>query len=201
MIDSPATSPIPPLGPSGLSLALGRSIGEHWKLYLAEGVVLVALGVLAVFAPFVAGVAATLFIGWLFLFAGVFGLYVSYKSRSAPGFWWAVLSSVVALLAGLMLLSNPLTGLFSLTFVLIAYFIVDGVLTIMLGLDHRRDLSDRWQWIVASGVIDLILAVILISGLPGSVLWALGLLLGIDLIFGGGSIISVALAARKTAVV
>jgi uncharacterized membrane protein HdeD (DUF308 family) len=199
MIETPAPRPVPPRGPSGVATALGKSIGAHWRLFLAEGVILVVLGVLAVAAPFVAGVAATLFIGWLFLFAGVSGLIFSYQCRAAPGFWWALLSSAVALLAGLSLLFNPLVGLFSLTFVLIAYFLVDGVLTIMLGLDHRRDLSDGWQWIVVSGVIDLILAAILISGLPGSALWALGLLVGIDLIFGGISIISVALAARKTA--
>jgi uncharacterized membrane protein HdeD (DUF308 family) len=103
------------------------------------------------------------------------------------------------LLAGIALLWSPLAGLFTLTVVLIAYFIVDGVLTILLGLEHRRELTDRWQWIVVNGVIDLVLAAILISGLPGSVLWALGLLVGIDLIFGGVSIISLALAARKAA--
>ncbi len=157
MIDSPPMSPIPPLDPSDLGTALRTSIAAHWKLFLAEGIILVVLGVLAVAAPFVAGVAATLFIGWLFLFAGVSGLIFTYQSRTAPGFWWALLSSAVAVLAGLMLLFNPLVGLFSLTFVLIAYFLVDGVLTIMLGLDHRRDLSDRWQWIVVSGVIDLVL--------------------------------------------
>ncbi len=194
---TPATDPIPPRGPSGFSTRLSAAVGEHWKLYLAEGVILVALGVLALFAPFLAGVAATLFIGWLFIFAGVSGLIFSWRERGVPGLGWAILSSAAALIAGLLILWNPLSGLFTLTYVLIAYFLVDGVLTIFLGLDHRRDLADRWQWIVASGVIDLILAAILISGLPGSVLWAIGLIVGIDLIFGGASIISVALAARK----
>lgn len=194
MIDSPAASP---LDPSGVSTALGKSLGGHWRIFLAEGIILVVLGILAVLAPFLAGVAATIFIGWLFLFAGVSGLIFSYQSRTAPGFWWALFSSVVALLAGIALLWSPLAGLFTLTVVLIAYFIVDGVLTILLGLDHRRELTDRWQWIVVNGVIDLILAAILISGLPGSVLWALGLLVGIDLVFGGVAIISLALAARK----
>jgi hypothetical protein len=77
MIDSPATSPISPIGHSGLSIALGKSIGAHRKLFLAEGVVLVVLGILEVFAPFVAGVVATLFIGSLFLLAGVSGLIFS----------------------------------------------------------------------------------------------------------------------------
>ncbi len=197
MIDSPGTSSIPPLGRGGLGGGLARTIGAHWKWYVAEGVILIVLGLLAVLAPFVAGVATTLFIGWLFLFAGVAGLIFTYKERAAPGFWWALLSSAVAVLAGLSLLANPLVGLFSLTVVLIAYFLIDGILTIILGLQYRSDLSDRWGWVVFSGVIDLILAAILISGLPGTALWAVGLLVGIDLAFGGASIIGLALAAHK----
>jgi uncharacterized membrane protein HdeD (DUF308 family) len=199
MIDQPATSPIPPLGPRGLGGGLATAFGAHWKWFLAEGVILVILGVLAVMTPFVAGVATTLFIGWLFLFAGVTGLVFTYQERSAPGFWWALLSSAVAVLAGLSLLSNPIVGLFSLTFVLIAYFLIDGVLTIMLGLGYRGHAPAHWQWVVFSGVIDLILAALLISGLPGTALWAVGLLVGIDLAFGGASIIAMALAARKAA--
>ena len=197
MIDLPTASPIPPLGRGGLRAGLARTIGAHWKWYVAEGVILIILGLLAVLAPFVAGVATTLFIGWLFLFAGVAGLIFTYKERAAPGFWWALLSSAVAVLAGLSLLANPLVGLFSLTVVLIAYFLIDGILTILLGLEYRRDLSDRWLWVVFSGVIDLILAAILISGLPGTALWAVGLIVGIDLAFGGASIIGLALAAHK----
>ena len=199
MIDQPATSPVPPLGPGGLGGGLAAAFGAHWKWFLAEGVILVILGVLAVMTPFVAGVATTLFIGWLFLFAGVTGLVFTYQERSAPGFWWALLSSAVAVLAGLSLLSNPIAGLFSLTFVLIAYFLIDGVLTIMLGLGYRGHAPARWEWVVFSGVIDLILAALLISGLPGTALWAVGLLVGIDLAFGGASIIAMALAARKAA--
>ena len=197
MIDSPATSPLPPLGRGGLRAGLAKTVGAHWKWYVAEGAILIILGLLAVLAPFVAGVATTLFIGWLFLFAGVAGLIFTYKERAAPGFWWALLSSAVAVLAGLSLLANPLVGLFSLTVVLIAYFLIDGILTILLGLEYRRDLSDRWIWVVFSGVIDLILAAILISGLPGTALWAVGLIVGIDLAFGGASIIGLALAAHK----
>jgi uncharacterized membrane protein HdeD (DUF308 family) len=197
MIDSPATSPISPIGHSSLSKALSNSIGAHRKLFLAEGVVLIVLGILAVLAPFVAGLAATLFIGSLFLLAGISGLLFSYQSRPTPGFWWGILSSVIALLAGLLFLWNPVGGLLTLTFVLIGYFLVDGVLTILLGFDHRHELTEGWQWIVGGGVIDLILAVIVISGLPGTALWAVGLLVGVDLAFGGATMIGVAMAARK----
>lgn len=193
MIDVPTTRP--PGGPT----SLGRAMGARWKLIVAEGVLLLILGVLAVLAPFVAGLATALFFGWLFLFSGVAGLVFTYRSREDPGFWWALLSSAVALLAGLALLWNPVGGLFSLTFVLIAYFIIDGVLTILLGLEHRKALADGWQWTVFSGVVDLILAALVIAGLPGSALWAVGLIVGIDLAMAGAGIVGLGLAARKAA--
>ncbi len=194
MSDTPATRP-----GIGLGGGLAKSLGAHWKWFLAEGILLLLLGIFAVVAPFVAGIATTLFLGWLFLIAGVAGLVFTYKERAAPGFWWALLSSAVALLAGLSLLFNPIVGLVSLTVVLIAYFLIDGVLTIILGLHYRTETPDHWQWVVVSGVIDLVLAAVLISGLPGTALWAVGLLVGIDLIFGGLAIVGLALAARKNA--
>jgi uncharacterized membrane protein HdeD (DUF308 family) len=87
----------------------------------------------------------------------------------------------------------------TLTYVLVAFFIVDGLLMIGLGIAHRRELSGRWGWMVFNGVVDLILAAIIISGLPGTLFWALGLLVGIDMVFGGATLISMALDARNEA--
>jgi len=108
-------------------------------------------------------------------------------------------------MAGTVLLWNPLqslvalpSGVVILTYVL-TYFIVDGILMIILAIAHRRELSGKWDWILVNGVIDLILAGIIISGLPGTLVWALGLLVGIDMVFGGASLIAIALEARKEA--
>jgi uncharacterized membrane protein HdeD (DUF308 family) len=81
--------------------------------------------------------------------------------------------------------------------VLIAFFLAEGVVNILLGLSHRKDMTGRWEWIVLNGVVDLVLAVIIIAGLPGTLVWALGMLIGIDLLFGGASLVAVALDARK----
>jgi len=67
---------------------------------------------------------------------------------------------------------------------------------IMYGFDHRRQLSQRWGWLVVNGVLDLLLAAIIFVALPGSAVWALGLLIGIDMLFGGSSLIAVAIKAR-----
>jgi uncharacterized membrane protein HdeD (DUF308 family) len=99
--------------------------------------------------------------------------------------------------AGGILLWNPLQGLVTLTYVLIAFFVVDGVVIIVNAIAHRRELSARWEWMMLNGVLDLALAAIVLSGLPGTLAWALGLLLGIDLLFGGTSLIAMALKARS----
>lgn len=172
------------------------AITRHWKLFLAEGIIFVLLGFAAIVVPPIAGLAVTVLLGWLFLVGGIFGLVATYYARAMPGFWWSLLSAAVTILAGLVLLARPMEGLLTLTVVLTAFFILEGIATIMFALDHKRELSGRWGWVVAAGVFDLIIAVLIFLGLPGSALWAIGLLVGINMIFGGSSLIGMALAAR-----
>jgi uncharacterized membrane protein HdeD (DUF308 family) len=179
--------------------AVGRAIQEHWKLFLVEGIILVVLGLLAIAVPPLAGLTITILFGWLFLISGIAGLVTTYMMRHAPGFWWSLISAALAILVGGWLIAQPLLGLVSLTYLLIAFFIIEGVVTIMYALEHRRELSGRWSFMLASGVIDLVLAVIIVSGLPGTIEWALGLMVGINLVFGGASMIGMALAARPAA--
>ena len=103
------------------------------------------------------------------------------------------------LIEGVILLAQPVTGALSLTFVLIAFFVIEGIVTIMYAIEHRNQLSGRWGWMLASGIVDLILAGIIFAGLPGTAAWALGLLVGINLVFGGTAMIGMALAAKQTA--
>jgi uncharacterized membrane protein HdeD (DUF308 family) len=187
-------SSIPDMG-----AALVKSLRDHWRLLLVEGIVLGVLGLAAIAVPFVAGLAATIYLGWIFVIGGVVGLVATLRARQAPGFGWALLSAVLALIAGGLLLWNPVQGLVTLTYVLIAFFIIDGVAMIFFAIAHRRELSHRWQWLMINGFIDLLLAAFILTGLPGSFAWALGLLLGIDLVFGGTALVAMALAARKAA--
>ena len=79
-----------------------------------------------------------------------------------------------------------------------AYFIAEGITTIMYALAHRQKLSGRWGWLLFSGIVDLVVAALIIAGFPGSAAWAIGLLVGINLVFGGTSLIGMALAARNS---
>jgi len=180
-----------------MAQTLGQSMRDHSGLFLAEGIILCLLGVGAIIVPPIAGLATTVFLGWLFLIAGLAGLFFTFRARSAPGFGWSLLSAVAAVVAGAILLWNPFQGLATLTLVLTAYFVVDGAAIIFLAIAHRRELSGKWQWMLVNGITDLILAGIIISGFPETLFWALGLLVGIDLLFGGASLIAMAMASRK----
>ncbi|MBV9135838.1 MAG: HdeD family acid-resistance protein [Hyphomicrobiales bacterium] len=177
--------------------AFSSSLREHWVLFLVEGIILVILGLAAIIVPPIATLAIAIFLGWLFLVSGIVGLVTTFMMRHAPGFWWSLLSAVLGILVGIVLIAWPVSGAISLTLVLIAFFIIEGVASIMFALEHRRELSGRWGWMLASGIVDLVLAAIILSGLPLSAAWALGLLAGINLVFGGSALIAMALHARS----
>jgi uncharacterized membrane protein HdeD (DUF308 family) len=183
----------------GFGQSVRDAIHAHWGLFLFEGIMLVILGVAAIIVPEIATLAFTLVIGWIFLISGGVGLVTTFWMRHAPGFWWALLSAVIAIAAGVVLIRWPINGMVSLTLVLIAFFVVEGIATIMYAIDHRNQLSGRWGWMLASGIVDLILAGIIFAGLPGTAAWALGLLVGINMLFGGVAMIGMALAAKNAA--
>jgi uncharacterized membrane protein HdeD (DUF308 family) len=180
-----------------LQSKMSAAVREHWKAFLIEGILLVIFGLAAIIVPPLASLAVTIFLGWLFLISGIAGLALTFWARQMPGFWWSLISAVLAIAAGVILLAMPVQGTLTLTIVVGAYFLAEGVATIMYALEHRRELSERWSWLLVAGIMDLLIAAIIIAGLPGSALWAIGLLVGINLLFGGSSLIGMALAARN----
>ena len=172
-----------------------EAVRRHWLAVLIEGIVLLVLGALAVVVPEIASLAVAIFLGWLLLIGGVVGLISTVMMRQAPGFTWSLISAILGIVAGGVLILWPGGAVISLTLLMILFFWIEGVVSILFALDHRRQLSGRWGWMLASGIIDLILGLIIIVGLPGSAAWAIGLLLGINMIFGGAALISMAPAA------
>jgi uncharacterized membrane protein HdeD (DUF308 family) len=183
---------------SKLQSKMSAAVKAHWKAFLFEGIVLAVLGLAAMIVPPLASLAVTIFLGWMFLISGVAGLIVTFWARQMPGFWWSLISAALAVLAGLILLARPMQGVLTLTIVVGAYFLAEGVATIMYALEHRRELSGRWSWLLVAGLMDLLISFLIIAGLPGSAEWAIGLLVGINLVIGGASLVGMALAARNS---
>ena len=175
------------------------ALHNHWRLFLVEGIVLLILGTAAILVPVVASLAVAVLLGWIFLVGGIVGLAATIVGRAAPGFWWSLLSALVTIAAGCFLVFWPVGGTISLTFVLTAYLIADGLVMMFFAVEHRRQLSQRWEFLLVNGILDILLAGIIVWALPSSAIWALGLIVGIDLVFGGWSLISMALATRSAA--
>lgn len=175
---------------------LAASLHEHWKSYLIEGIVLLLLGAAAIVVPQIATLTVALLIGWLLLFSGTIGLITTFQMRPAPGFWWSLVSAIIAIAAGVVLLASPVGGAVTLTFVLIAFFIIEGVASIMFAFDHKNELPGSWGVMLLSGIVDLLLGGMIFLGLPSSAAWAIGLLVGINMVFGGVALIAMASHAR-----
>ena len=180
-----------------IQAAVSTSLHAHWQLFFFEGLVLLCLGAAAIVLPLIATVAVEILIGWLLLISGIVGLIATFRMRHAPGFFWSLVSAILAIAAGLVLLRWPLSGALSLTVILTAFFVVEGIASIFYALEHKRELTGRWAWMLVSGALDLILGGLIFLGLPATAAWAIGLLVGINMVFGGSAIMSMALLARS----
>lgn len=178
-------------------MEFASALHANWKLYLFEGIVLIILGAAAIIIPQLATLTVELFIGWLLLFSGIAGLFTTFSVRPMPGFWWSLISALIAIAAGLVLLFWPISGMVSLTLVLIAFFIIEGISSIMFASEHRNELPGSWWMMLLSGIVDLVLAGLIFFALPSSAAWAIGLLVGINLVFGGFALCAMALQARN----
>jgi uncharacterized membrane protein HdeD (DUF308 family) len=188
--------------------SVAKSTPDHWVLFLIEGVALLLLGLLAIAVPSIADENVTGILGWLFLLSGATGLVTSYWARQAPGLLWSLVSAALAIFVGVVLIENKSQDLYGgilgwpfheagpLRLILVLFFLVEGGVSIMFAIEHRRKFSTRWAFLFASGVVDLILACIIIFALPGSSAWTMGLLVGINMILGGAALIATGLHAR-----
>ena len=175
-----------------------ETIRKHSLWFIIYGVVLILLGILALFAPGIATLAAELTLGWLLIIGGIIGLIAILRAGTAvAGFWWNLLVSIVFLLAGASLLWKPITGMFTLTVILAAYFIATGIFKIPAALRYRHGGEGGWGWMLLSAVVDLVLGIIIVLGLPGSAVWVLGLLVGVNFLFTGLAILMIAVAVRR----
>ncbi|MZR29173.1 HdeD family acid-resistance protein [Sneathiella litorea] len=177
---------------------IAAELAKHWKLFLFQGLLVSLLGATAILVPQVATLAIDLFIGWIFIFGGIVRTLTLLRSRSLPGTLWSLLASVLAVVLGLLLVFKPTEGVLTLTMIMVAFFIIQGFFSILLALQFRAHIRS-WAWTLVSGVVDLFLAYLIWRGWPDTASWAIGLLVGINMLFAGMALIFTALAVRNGA--
>lgn len=168
--------------------------------FLVYGIILIITGIFSILVPEVATLAAEIFIGWLLLISGLIGIFAVFSAgTSMPGFGWNLLTAFLYAACGAALLWSPLAGVLTLTLFLTAYLLAGGVMQIIAAFGFRTSMPKIWGWVLVSGVIDVALAVLIFSGLPGTAAWVLGLLVGLNLLTTGVALVMAALHARKAA--
>jgi len=172
-----------------------RLIAEKWGWFLAVGIVLIVAGLAAVAFPFISTVAAKIMLGWLFLIGGVVMIVHAFQAPGWSGFLWSLLIGLLYAVAGAYLAFFPLTGLLTLAILLAALFFAEGIMEILMAFRVRP--HEGWGFLLLSGIAALAVGVLIAMDLPGSATWALGLLVGINLLFTGSSYVALALAGRK----
>lgn len=175
---------------------LRQAISEKRGWFFALGVLLLVLGIIAIFHPLLMTIAAKTILGWLILIGGIGQIVHSFSCQRWGGFIFELLVGVAYVIVGGWLALFPLAGIIGLTALLALTFLVEGVLEIMLGMKHRPD--EGWVLLTVSGAVALVAGLFLLYGLPRTATWAIGLLVGINLISSGWSFLGLALASQKT---
>lgn len=177
------------------ALRVTTEIKAHHTRFLILGIVMLIAGTAAIIFPFFASLAVELLIGWVLLFSGIAGIVHAFSTRKWNGFVLSLLIALLSLGVGIVLLIYPLTGLLSLTLLITAFFLAGGIIRIVLALKLRP--FDHWGWLLFGGILDLILATLIITQWPEAAALIVGLLVGIDLIFTGWIMLLLASATHR----
>lgn len=172
-----------------------REIAKHWGWFLGLGIVFALAGIASIAFPLLSTIAAKIALGWIFMLSGVIAILHSFSIRQWGGFLLNLIVGALYVFAGAYLAFFPFTGIITLTLLLAALFLAEGILQVVMAWRVRP--HEGWGWIAISGIVAIAAGAMIALGLPGSAGWAIGLLAGINLLSTGVSFIVLALAGKR----
>ena len=174
-------------------LTAGVHRASTWSIVLS--VLLIISGVIAIGSPMIAGIAVTAIVGWLLILSGVLHLAFAWGSGRPGMIVWQVLLGLAYGFIGFYVLANPVAGLAGLTFAIGVYLFVEGIIELVLSFQLRPAAGSGW--LLADGIITLVLAVMIASTWPSSAAWVVGTLVGISMLFSGFTRLMLSLSVRR----
>ncbi|WP_438005341.1 HdeD family acid-resistance protein [Sorangium sp. So ce321] len=178
----------------GLGLVDAHTVQENRGSFVGLGVALLVLGVLAILMPVVASLVSAVVIGSVLVVSGLLqGVHAVRNPRWANSSW-SLVSALFQIVAGVLIVAFPVTGTMTLTLILAAFFFADGFLRIIRAIQHRG--MAAWGWLLFDGLLSLALGVLIWWRWPSTAVWALGLLVGVNLIISGSSMLLIGVSAR-----
>jgi len=166
--------------------AMREKVKQHSLWYLVQGSVMILAGILALVYPVASSFAAVFFLGCLLIISGIVQGISLIDAREVPHFWLQLVSVVLSVIVGVLLIRHRGAGLLVLTLLLLVYFMVEGISKIIFSLTIRP--FPNWGWVLASGIVTILIAFYLWANLPVTAIWLLGVLLGIQLICEGAAL-------------
>src|SRR3954465_10463093 len=176
--------------------AMRDTVQRYSPWYLVQGVLLIAAGILAIIYPVLSSAAVVVLLGWLLIISGVVQGLSLIGARHVPNFWLQLISVILAVLIGCLFLRDPAQGMATLALLLIVFFMIEGISKVVFALTIRP--FPNWGWVLASGLVGIVLALILWATLPVTALWLVGVLLGLQLISVGAAIAYLAWQVRRS---
>jgi uncharacterized membrane protein HdeD (DUF308 family) len=175
--------------------AMRETIRRHSLWYLVQGGLMVLGGILALVYPVLSTAAVLLLLGWILIITGIIQGISLIGARSVPHFWLQLVSVVLSVIVGVLIIRHPAEGLLTITLLLIVFFMIEGISKVIFSLIIRP--FPNWGWVLASGVVGILLALFLWASLPVTAVWLLGVLLGILLISEGAALAYLAWQVRS----
>lgn len=188
-----ASAPEPPM--KATPAEVDARLADRWGWFLALGVLYLVLGTFGLLAMGPLALASALVIAVLFLLGGVLQIGHAFRCQGWRGSLAHIAGAVLYLVAGALLLAQPFFGLVTITLVIGAVIFATGVTRIVIGIQHRPD--QGWTWLALSGVVGVLLGLVILAGLPGNALWVLGLLVAVELLMEGWSMLLMGFALRR----
>jgi uncharacterized membrane protein HdeD (DUF308 family) len=182
--------------PTAYSLPLAEleELRKHWNWFLVLGLVLIALGAIAVGSSALLTLATMVLIGWLMIGGGVLEAIHAFTCKAWSGLFLDLLAGVLYAVFGFMIVANPGATAVTLTLLIAVYLIFGGIFRMVVAIAVR---FPNWTWLLLHGIVNLLLGIAIWRQWPLSGLWAIGLFIGIDMIFNGWSLVMLALAAKR----
>jgi uncharacterized membrane protein HdeD (DUF308 family) len=166
--------------------AMRETVKRHSLWYLVQGGLMILAGILALVYPVVSSFAVVVFLGCVLIVSGVVQGISLIDARDVPHFWLQLVSVVLSVIVGVLLIRHRGAGLLVLTLLLLVYFMVEGISKVIFSLTIRP--FQNWGWVLASGIVTILVAFYLWASLPITAIWLLGVLLGIQLICEGAAL-------------
>jgi uncharacterized membrane protein HdeD (DUF308 family) len=182
------------MGGAALDPDVREGLRRSWKALMAVGVLAILVGCVAIVVPAVASVGTAIFIGWILIIAGAFLVAGAFTAHTIGSVILRLLWAFLTVIVGLWLIVEPHNGTLTLTLVLGIYFLFMGITRIGVAFAAR---GQQGAGLVGlSGIAGLLIGILVLAKFPSSADWAIGLLVGIDLIFAGWTLVSVALVGK-----